>query len=479
MALDLRQTLKLTQQLVMTPQLQQAIKLLQMSRLELVDTISEEMEANPALEEALERDEAQNPDVAEDREKEKVLGELTEEVSSARASEREIDWEQYLESYSTSDYPAASYERVEAPSYDNIIRSRETLADYLGWQMRMSSLDGKQREIGDFIIGNIDDDGYLKVSLDEVAEATGRSVEEAEEVLRMVQEFDPAGVGARGLKECLLIQAKYIGLDDSLVGEIIRNHLSDIENRKLTSIVRKTGAAMDEVISAVKVISGMEPRPGRPFAEENTQYIIPDLYVHKLGDDYVIVQNEDGIPRLRVSGYYRNMMERGISRGEVKEYIQEKVRSAIWLIKSIQQRQRTIYRVMESILKFQHAFFEKGVEHLKPLVLKTVADDIEMHESTVSRVTNNKYVHTPHGIFELKYFFNSAIGRFDAEDIASESVKEKIRHLITSEDHRKPLSDQAIVNLLERSDINIARRTVTKYREMMGIASSSKRKKLF
>ena len=479
MAPDLRQILKLTQQLVMTPQLQQAIKLLQMSRLELVETIREEMETNPTLEETVDREELQSPNLLEEQKKEKVLGDLTEEVSSTRASEREIDWEQYLESYGASDYATGSYEKAEAVSYDNIIRSKETLADHLRWQLMMSDLDEREREIGDFIIGNIDEDGYLDATLEEVAETMGCEVDEAGEVLNTIQGFDPIGVAARNLRECLLIQARHLCLEDGLVGYIISNHLADIEKRKLSVIAREAGASMEEVTAAVKIISGMEPRPGRPFTEENTRYVLPDLYVYKLGDEYVITLNEDGIPRLKISNYYREMLERGGNRDETRKYIQEKVRSAMWLIKSIQQRQRTIYKVMESILKFQRDFFDKGVEHLKPLVLKTVADDVGMHESTISRVTNNKYVHTPHGIFELKYFFSSAISRFDAEDIASESVKEKIRQLIAAEDHSKPLSDQAIVNLLKESDINIARRTVTKYREMMGIPSSSKRKRLF
>lgn len=476
---ELKQTLKLTQQLVMTPQLQQAIKLLQMSRMELVETIAEEMETNPALEEGADQDDAAQPDEAEAEAKEKVMGEVTEEVSSTSASEKELDWEQYIDSYNANDFSPVSYEREEAPVYDNIIKSQDTLADHLLWQMRMTNLDEKQKAIGEFIIGNIDEDGYIKISLDEVASDMNVSVEEAEEVLGVIQEFDPVGIAARDLKECLLIQARYLGLEDSLVGEIISNHLENIEKRKIAVIVRETGTSTDEVIAAVKIITEMEPRPGRPFSSDNTQYIVPDVYVYKVGDDFNIVLNDEGLPRLRVSSYYRGMIHRGESDGNAKEYIQERLRSAMWLIKSIQQRQRTIYRVMESLLEFQRDFFEKGVQYLRPLVLKDVADAIGMHESTISRVTNNKYVYTSHGIFELKYFFNSGISRFGEEDIASESVKERIKQLIDAEPPNKPLSDQAIVNLLKAAGINIARRTVTKYREMMGISSSSKRKKLF
>ena len=247
----------------------------------------------------------------------------------------------------------------------------------------------------------------------------------------------------------------------------------------MSRISKITGESLDDLQMAVKVISEMEPRPGRPFLDENTQYITPDLFLHKIDDEYVIVQNEEGIPKLRVGKYYRDIIAKGTCKTETKEYAKDKVRAAIWLIKSIQQRLKTIYKVMESILKFQRDFFDYGVEHLKPLVLKDVAENIGMHESTISRVTNNKYVHTPQGLFELKFFFNSAINRFGEDDIASESVKEKIRTLIKGENCKKPLSDKKIVDLLEKSNINIARRTVAKYREVMGIASSSKRKKLF
>ncbi len=477
--MDIRQTLKLTQQLVMTPQLQQAIKLLQMSRLELVETINEEMETNPALEESVEQEPSVDHEEASVKEKELIMDNITEDVSSINASENEINWEQYIESYSATDYQSRKFEHEEVPQYENIVRSQDSLPDHLRWQIQMSSFDERQRNIANFIAGNIDDDGYLKASLEEVAEALDCEVEDAEEVLKVIHAFDPLGIAARDLRECLLIQASFLNLDNTLVGEIIKNYLHDIEGRRLSKIAKETGSPLEEVVAAVKVISEFEPRPGRPFAEDNAQYITPDLYVYKVDDEYVIVQNEDGVPRLRISNYYKEAMQKDNDDDGAREYIQGKVRSAVWLIKSIQQRQRTIYKVMESILKFQRDFFDSGMECLKPLVLKDVADDIGMHESTISRVTNNKYVQTPHGIFELKFFFNSAISCYGAEDIASESVKEKIRQLLATENVKKPFSDQAIVELLKNSNINIARRTVTKYREMMGLASSSKRKKLF
>lgn len=477
--MEIRQVLKLSQQLVMTPQLQQAIKLLQMSRLDMIDAVNEEMEINPALEEVAEQEESAEPRDEAAEAKEKVMEEVTEDISSDKAAENDIDWEQYLDSYSSSEYRSTSYESEEMPSYENILKNKGTLVDYLRWQVKMSSLDERQCEIAEFVIGNIAEDGYLKVTDLEVVEATKSSVHEVETVVNVVRDFDPLAVASRDLKECLLKQAETLGVEDTLVGEIIKNHLTDIEKRKLEPIAKQTGATKDEVVAAVKIISGMEPRPGRPFFEDNVQYITPDLYVYKTDGEYVIVQNDEGMPRLKVSSYYKDVLEKGGKKGEAKEYIRDKIRSAMWLIKSIHQRQRTIYRVMECILEYQKDFFDKGVEFLKPLVLRDVADSIEMHESTISRVTNNKYVHTAHGVFELKFFFNSAIGRSDGDDIASESVKEKIRLIISGENDKKPFSDQAIVEQLKKVDIKIARRTVTKYREMIGITSSSKRKKLF
>jgi len=454
--MDLRQTLKLTQKMVMTPQLQQAIKLLQLSRLELIETIGEEMETNPALEDFAENTDPADVDKSDSKEKEKIADEVTENVSSIEASDRETDWDQYIESYSSNDYPSVNYESETLPSYDNIVRNRDTLADHLLWQLTMSSLDARCKMIGEYIVGNLNEAGYLTISREDIAETTDITDDEFDKVLKVVQEFDPPGIAARDLKECLLAQSRLMGLQGTIVDEIIKNHLPDIEARRLSHISRETGESLENLQAAVKVISEMEPRPGRPFAEENIQYITPDLYVYKLEDEYVIVQNEDGVPKLRVGKYYRDLMASGVCKPEAKEYAREKVRSAVWLIKSIHQRLRTIYRVMESILKFQRDFFDYGIEHLKPLVLKDVAEDIGMHESTISRVTNNKYVHTPHGLFELKFFFNSGINRYGEDDIASESVKEKIRNLIREESSKKPLSDQTIVKLLQKHNINIA-----------------------
>jgi RNA polymerase sigma-54 factor len=299
-----------------------------------------------------------------------------------------------------------------------------------------------------------------------------------EEVLHIVQEFDPVGVGARDLQECLLIQAKQLNLEDDLVVTIISNHLRDLENRNYHAIVKATGRSPDEIRAAIDIITSLEPRPGKQFDEEEIQYISPDIFVYRVDNEFVVVLNEDGMPKLRVSPFYREALGKdGDLSEQAREYIQNKLRSAAWLIKSIHQRQRTIYRVAESIIKFQRDFFERGIAHLRPLVLRDVAEDLDMHESTISRVTTNKYMHTPRGVFELKYFFNSSINSLTGGgSVASESVKERIRQLVQAEDARKPYSDKAIVDRLRDENIDIARRTVAKYRELLGILPSNLRK---
>jgi RNA polymerase sigma-54 factor len=341
----------------------------------------------------------------------------------------------------------------------------------------MSAMSAVEREIAAIIIGNLNRDGYLDATLEEIAQMAEASVEEVEKVLAKVQRFDPLAIAARDLRECLLIQAETLDLPDDLVLQIISNHLQYLENKNYQGLMRVLKRNQEDVKRAIDIILNLDPRPGRIYSEEEVQYISPDIYITKVEDEYVIMLNEDGMPKLRVSAYYKAALssETGLSAG-AKEYIQGKLRSAAWLIKSIHQRQRTVYKVAQSIVNFQREFLEKGVAHLKPMVLRDVAEDVGMHESTISRVTTNKYMHTPQGIFELKYFFNNPINSFIGEPVASESVKDRIRQIIQAEDPTSPLSDNEIVDLLESENINIARRTVAKYRDMLGILSSNKRR---
>ncbi len=472
--MELKQQLKLTQQLIMTPQLQQAIKLLQMSRMELSELVQEELLENPMLEEGAEaRDSRTSP---------------SEEMESAplepgEVKKAEIDWERYVENY-TQQAPMPSMRRNDddMPGLESTLSIAEDLTDHLGWQLRMGEFMDDERRFAALVIGNLDDNGYLKIDGVEEREVVprlsaeaGLDPEDAEEVLKMIQQFDPIAVAARSLEECLTIQAKHHGMDD-LVLTVIADHLHDLETRRYPAIAKTLDCPLEEVYDVAQIIAELEPRPASRFQTEEPRYIVPDVYVHRVGDEYFVVTNDDGMPKLKISGFYRSAMA---GNPKAKEYIQDKLRSAQWLIRSIDQRRKTIVRVTECIVEKQQDFFEKGIEHLKPMILRDIAETVGMHESTISRVTSNKYVHTSRGTFELKYFFNSAIRRDHHTDIASESVKQAIKNIIGDEDEKAPLSDQRIVEILAQDDIRIARRTVAKYREMLGILSSSKRKKYF
>lgn len=476
MALELKQSLSLNQQLIMTPQLQQAIKLLQLSRLELLDTIYQELETNPILEEHTtpETEEDQSGDPEPEAPKPESG---PQEVKLEEQPKEDLDWESYLSDYNTG-WAEAPYEDREFPSFESVASSKTNLYSHLLWQLNMSELGDVQKEIGVNIIGNLDEDGYLDISLEEIAQATGHPLDRVLEVLQTIQNFDPVGVGARGTEECLLIQARFHGFSGTIVEKIVQSHLRDLEDKRYEQIAKALSVSLAEVISAVAIIRGFEPKPGRLYTDDQTIYISPDVYVFRAGDGYEIVLNEDGLPKLRVNSYYKEMLSSrdNLSEG-ARAYIQEKLKSAAWLIKSIHQRQRTIYRVTESLVKFQGEFLDKGVTHLRPLVLRDVAEDIQMHESTISRVTTNKYVYTPQGVFELKYFFNSAVSSVEGDAVASESVKEHIRNIVRSENPLKPYSDQEISEILKRLNIDVARRTVAKYRETMGVLPSRRRKR--
>ena len=472
MPLQLRQSLSLTQQLIMTPQLQQAIKLLQLSRLELLDTIHTELETNPVLEEhASEEGPGSKLDSGDE-------GQLSPPEAPGKEDGRgSMDWDAYLSEYSRG-WAESPYEPKDTPSFESITPSKTNLYSHLLWQLNLSEVSDAFKELGVHIIGDLDEDGYLAAPVEEIAQATGHSVDQVTEVLRVVQNFDPVGVAARSIQECLLIQANFLNLGGTTVEKILLDHMDKLENKRYDLIAKALSIPLTEIIAAMEVITSFEPKPGSKYSDEETIYISPDIYVFKVGDDYEIVQNEDGLPKLRISPYYRDILSsKDTMQNGTKQYIQDKLRSAAWLIKSIHQRQRTIYKVTSSIVRFQRDFLDKGVSALKPLVLRDVAEDIQMHESTVSRVTTNKYVHTPQGIFELKFFFNSSIHCLDGDSVSSESVKEHLKNLIKSENRARPYSDQEIAEMLKKHNIDVARRTVAKYRETLGILPSRKRKK--
>jgi RNA polymerase sigma-54 factor len=480
MALEIRQNLKLTQTLIMTQKLQQAIKLLQLSRMELLDEIHQALEANPALEET------QN----EDLELDAANGDgLTPSVESAAAEVEPKedgegkspldDWD-WMNFFRAQDGPPLyrEFEESETPSFENLNAEKTSLKAHLTWQLCMADLDQEEERIATLIIGNLDPDGYFRASVEEIAQEIGMETSRVEHVLRLIQSFDPLGVGARDLQECLLLQVKVQGLDTPLVVDIISSHLTNLANKNYQAIARDLKVTAEDVYTAGEMISQLEPKPGRRFDLEDPAYINPDVFVHKVGDDYIISLNEDGLPKLRVSHFYLEALRNPEKLTDAaRAYIQKHLDGALWFIRSIHQRQKTLYRVAESIVRFQSDFLDYGLSQLRPLTLRQVAEDVQMHESTISRVTTGKYMHTPQGVLDMKYFFNSGLNLALGDQIASESVKEKIRQIVQSENPENPLSDQEIADILRRDNVIIARRTVAKYRGMLGVLSSSKRKK--
>ncbi len=490
--MEARLELKLAQKLIMTPQLQQAIKLLQLSRLELVQSISQELTENPVLEElppgsAEENGEGEGeseaaPEAPAAGEAPPEQGAETHETEELKSDlELGPQWDEYLSDMGDGrDYGYTEADEKELPPYDQTLTRLPSLSDHLMWQFRLSTSEPGLVKCGEWIIGNIDDDGYLRSSLEELAGQSGMPQSDLKRALKLIQSFDPIGIGARDLRECLLIQAKQLELQGTLVEKIIQDHLADLEKRKYQNIARALGVTTHDVMEASKIIiHELEPKPGRPYQTPDTHYVVPDVYVIKVEDRYVIQLNDEGLPRVRVNPYYRKLLSQKDTVDKVtKEYIEERLRSAQWLIKGMEQRNKTIFKVAESIVKFQKDFLDHGISHLKPMVLKDVAEDIGMHESTISRVTTSKYMHTPQGIFAMKFFFTTGFSAGLGDEISSLTVKDAIQRMIKEEDPSAPLKDQQIVDALKARGIDIARRTVAKYREELRIPPTSVRKRI-
>lgn len=482
----------MSQQLVITPQLQQAIKLLQLSRLELVEMVQGELMENPVLEEAAPEEEEEVPgEVGKEIESEEVTDKSHEAQNEVGAGNgelkepKEFDWENYMGTYNAPGEEARSFNSEDLPTFENTITKTTTLAEHLEWQLHMANLTEEEEEIGATLISLMDDNGYLTTGVENIALQNGYSLEKTQNVLKVIQDFDPAGVGASDLKECLLLQTRFFGPERPLLETMITAYLPLLERRDYGAIARKMKIPLDTVVIMARIIGEMEPKPGRPFDTETTQYITPDVYVKKVGNEYIIILNEEGLPRLHISSFYKNMLSgnnnrnNGSNGADAKGFVEQKLKKAVWLIKSIHQRQRTIYRVAKCIVDTQQDFLERGMNFLRPMILKDVAEKIGVHESTVSRATSNKYIHTPQGLLELKFFFNSRVPSSEGDGVAAETVKEKIRRLVENENVRKPLSDKELADLLKAANINIARRTVAKYREMLSILPSSRRRQLY
>ncbi len=497
MALEQKLRLKLAQRLVMTPSLQQAIKLLQLSRLELEDTLSQEIVENPVLE----VDEA--PDEGPAGAEAAVEGGRAETdpeqperrddpLPSAEESYNDIDVEAFF-----ADYLGDA--RREGPSMaggvgddgdfrlENMVSASAGLYDHLLWQLHLLDAVDDLLEVCEFVIGNLDEDGFLRVTDEEIAEATGADAASVEAALRIVRSLDPPGVGHRSLRGCLLAQVRELAADAAdedrtllaRVEEVVGGHWDALLHQRWEQIADAVGCELSELRPVLDVVQRLEPKPGRRYQQERNQYIEPDVYVRKQEGDYSIHLNDDGLPRLRINSRYQRMLEGNSLDPQVGNYLRDKMRSALWLMKSIDQRQRTIYKVARSIVSFQREFLDHGIERLRPMVLRQVAEDIGMHESTISRVVSNKYMYTPRGLFPMKFFFHSGVDSARGENVSSLVVKERIRKLVEGEDPGRPLSDSKIMKMLQREGIRLARRTVAKYREEMGVPSSDKRKKMF
>jgi RNA polymerase sigma-54 factor len=483
MALEQKLHLKLSQRLVMTPSLQQAIKLLQMSKLELQEVLTQEMVENPLLdEEQEETPETERLEAAKEETPAPAAQAPAEaEGEKERDSFEEIDFDTYFEDYLDSAYNPRQYEESEQVPLENILSKPPGLQEYLTWQLSMSETSPRVREIATYLIGNVDEDGYLRVTHDEIRAAGFEEPADVEKALATVRSLDPPGICAFDLPDCLMIQIRALGIENPLIEKIITQHWSEFLNRHYQQLCKALSVPMSQLQAVLEIIKNLEPKPGRKYSSERTIYVEPDVAVRKVGDEYVIQLNEDGLPKLRISAAYRRMLRggNGAIGQEAASYLKDKMRSAIWLIKSLDQRQRTIYKVADSIVRHQRGFLDKGIEHLRPLVLRDVANDIGMHESTVSRVVSNKYIHTPRGLFPMKYFFHSGIDSVDGNDVSSLSIKNKISRIIADEDARRPQSDARIMQRLRAEGIQIARRTVAKYREELKIPSSSQRKQSF
>ncbi len=534
--MSLKLTTQLSQRLVLTPQLRQRIEMLQMTKLELGDLVTAQLTENPVLEE-LAPDEAPvapellNESFSENAAEsttgdgislgqdfqldmradtgtplngtaeaiftatpgdgltapdapipsgETVGGESEEggEVDRERDSFDEVDFGPTFEEYLDPGYRTRETEVKESPSFEQFISSEEGLADHLLWQLRLTATDEIVLEVGEAIIGNLNDDGYLDGTLAEIAALGCWPMETVEKALAVVQQLDPTGVGARNLQECLVLQLQALGFGDGLAATLVRSHCYKLQNHKLPELARELGVLVDDLINEVKVIRQLSPYPGRKYSSRKAQYIEPEVYIEKMDDGYLIRFNDDGLPQLRINSQYRRMMENKETTKETRDYIKERFRSAVDLLKNIEHRKQTIYRVCERIVERQRDFLDRGVEELKPMMLKDISEDLGMHLSTVSRVVNGKYAHTPQGVIELRRFFSEGMVNDDGEEVSTRIIKLRIKKMIEAEDSREPLTDDRIAAILAAEGQRLSRRTVAKYRDQMRIPGSRERRQV-
>ncbi len=477
MAIHQKLQAKLSQKLILTPSLQQAIKLLPMSTLELADMLNQEVVENPLLEEIPTEDlQAAEAQPATDKADEQDAQRTDAKADAWEDNDYEYFFSEYLDDGYRSRVPT---EVKELPPIENTLSTSSSLTDHLEWQLSLKSDDPVHRAIGEAIIGNLDDDGFLAASVSEIAQMGPWPIDTVEEVLRTVQAFDPPGVAARDIQECLTLQLRTLGLQGTPTERIVTDHLRLLNNHQIPELSRKMGLSIDELREHIAIITALEPKPGSRYNTRQPEYVMPDVYVVKIDDGYVAVLNDDGLPQLRISSSYKRLLDKDQADADTRAYVKDRFNAARWLLKSVEQRQKTIQKVATSIINFQRDFLDHGIEHLRPLVLRDVANDIGMHESTVSRVVTNKYMHTPQGVHEMKYFFHSGISSSYGEAVSSVTIKQRIKKIIEAEDPRKPLSDSKIVSILQREGLVLARRTIAKYREELRIPTSNQRKKVY
>ncbi|HBC93250.1 MAG TPA: RNA polymerase sigma-54 factor [Pelotomaculum sp.] len=459
-----------SQKLIMTPELRQAITVLQLSSLELSTYIEQQFEENPLLEFREEEADREQSAAAEDKQVE----------PADERKEYDLDWEEYFQD--SSDLGMVRQERVweqQDYGYENFLSRTPTLSEHLLFQLNMSSCQFRDRIIGEYLIGNIDENGYLRVSLREAASRLNIHESEAGRALHLIQSFDPVGVGARDLVECLLIQVNQLGIEDDILKELIKGHLVDLSKGKVNRIAQDLGITVQEVQKAADILKTLDPKPGRNFANPNdTRYIVPDIFLEKVDDEYIILVNDGTIPRITINAAYRSVLSKDKNFDtRTRRFVESKLNAAAWLIRSIEQRRLTLYKVTKCLVELQRDFLDHGVKYLKPLNLKKVAALVNLHESTVSRATSNKYIQTPQGVFDMKYFFSTGLNNSAGTTTSAESIKKMLQEIVAGEDARIPLDDQKISELFMQKGIRISRRTVAKYRDELNIPAIRKRKR--
>ncbi len=454
------------QKLIMTPELKLALKILQLPAVELEELIQNELEANPVLD-LMDENRDEKPEVQQKQE------------NKEKEKEKEIDWKEYVQ-YQGKSYSMEGFDTDESSefSYENFITYSYTLKEHLISQIRVSTISEKLRDIGEYIIESLDENGYLNTTQEDMAAILAVDIEAVRDALNIIHTFEPFGVGAIDLKECLLIQLKNRDIQNEKIEAIVKNHLDDIACNRLNNISKKLSISIEEAQNYSDIIKNLEPKPGRAFeGSSSTKYVTPDVYIEKVGNEYVVIINDHYGSRLMINQYYKNILRSEDKSSNATAFINNKLTSAMWLIKSLEHRKNTLYNVVKAILEYQMDFFEKGPMYLRTMTLKRIAEMVSVHESTVSRAISGKYVQTPRGIYEIKYFFKSGVDNQDGEAISSESIKKMIKSYVSGEDTGKPVSDQHIADFLVKEGYTISRRTVAKYRDELGILSSSKRKR--